>query len=954
MATITGFTAARMLAIEAATIVGGHVDSQGNLILETRDGQHILGGYVQGTPGAPGVPGRDGIDVDPIMLDDILAEIEKSNQTIAKIGTIAKPVENIQMLTNVATFTPDRRVLTKTYFIWDAVLEDITGSLIDISRYEIWLRKGVEPNYTPYITVPDTEVILEGLTPELNYSISIRAQAKGSTEWSALSIPFNFTPINPPRSLAIPTTPLMETGMGLAVPAWDGLFEEDLIATGFQHLLVEQLVDGIWLLHGVPSNVAGKTTPIRGEVGSTVEVRFKWVDVLNRISDPSESASIVIAGVDIGDISEQIEEAMEDVNARLDAALADLLSPVKSIVTEYVKTTDPNNAPSTGWSTEQPTAEPGKYIWTRTVITNIDGGTETSIPALIGTTYTRTVVPPAITSYAVSLDPDNPPEVGWGSSIVLTINSTEYQWVKLITRWSDNTETITYSVNAHGSNWLAPSNLVSLVPYYYVQASNGPKPKRPINDIDPESPWTLTRPGPVSSVDVYRTERLVFNNGKYQFTPVTKLDEDPIAIKATSVANLAEAKAAGLIKASMTDPGHDPGRIWLVLNAQGQMVGIKVSNGSTWASYTLMADQILVPSSVGTVSIAQGAVTASKMTIIDSTNYFQDPSWEDNGFNWGAWLRTPLVGIEKNGTGASHGMAAAGMLTNVKPGSRLKFTATKTMVSGTVLGTTKMIVYRYDANKNLINTIPVLDMLAQGESTNVYTVPTGTHYLDFGFRTENDTPVGTRIRVSNVEVRMMVGTLIEPNSISTPQLKVDEIWGSEAWLDVLRAGVIEASMVTSGFADSLNLQSNNSIVAIIESQVAIASNLSGVESMASYAQEVAGNALNAAGNAAADAQTVQSNLDNTNNVLSNTNSNVETIRLWFRVDSEGAHIGKTGSKFQTHIKPDRFEITENDIVTTYWESGRMVVREAVVDVITLSSHSFEPYLTNGTVIRVAT
>ena len=124
--------------------------------------------------------------------------------------------------------------------------------------------------------------------------------------------------------------------------------------------------------------------------------------------------------------------------------------------------------------------------------------------------------------------------------------------------------------------------------------------------------------------------------------------------------------------------------------------------------------------------------------------------------------------------------------------------------------------------------------------------------------------------------------------------------------------------------------------------------------MASYAQEVADNALNAAGNAAADAQTVQTNLDATNNILSNTNSNVETIRLWFRVDSEGAHIGKTGSKFQTHVKPDRFEITENDIVTTYWESGRMVVKEAVVDVITLSSHSFEPYLTNGTVIRVAT
>lgn len=953
MATVTGFTAARMLAIENATIVGGHIDSHGNLILETRDGQHILGGYVQGAPGAPGKPGKDGIDVDPIMLDDILNEIKNTQQVITRVGAIAKPVENIQLMTNAALFTPDRRVHTKLYFVWDAVLEDITGKLVQISRYEIWLRKGDEPNYTPYITVPSTEVLLEGLTPEVPYSMSIRAQVKGSTEWGALSIPINFTPVNPPQSPAIPTKPVMETGMGLAIGNWDGKFEEDLIASGFQYLFVEQLKDGVWYLHGVPSTAKGGTTPIRGDVGSEVFIRFRWVDVLNRMSEPSEEASIVIAGVDIGDISEQIEEAMDSVNERLDAALADLMSPVKSIVSEYVLTSDPNTKPSTGWSTTQPVPEAGKYIWTRTVITNLDGSVETSIPAIIGSTATRNLQS-ALFSYAITTDGKTPPTTGWDSALKTTSAEGEFQWIRVVVKWTDSTETETFTVNKHNFNWTSATAIASMTPYYYVQSANGVKPKKPADNSTLLAPWTLTRPGPVTSVDVYRTEQLMFTNGKSQYTAITKLVKDPDAVAATNVANLAEAKAAGLIKSSVTDPGHDPGRIWLVLNASGQMVGIKVSDGTNWASYTIVADEILVPSSIGTVSISNGAIVGSKISLVDFTNYFLDPTWTDTGFTFANWTKIPNVGIEKNGTGTVTGGTAPSMKMPVNPGDKIRFSAKKEVLAGTVAGTTELYMTRYGKDKVSVGSAVALTMTAGGNYTEVYTVPAGTYFLAPGFRTNADTPSATKIRISDVDIRMMVGTLIEPGSISTPQLRVQEIWASEVWLNVLRAGVIEASMVTAGFGDSLNLQSNGTINAIIETQVDLSNTVSDAQNAASDAQNAASDALSAAGNASADAQTVQTNLDATNSTVNATKTNVDTLRLWFRVDSAGAHIGRTGSKFQTHIKPDRFEITENDIVTTYWESGRMVVKEAVVDVITLSGHSFEPYGTNGTVVKVAT
>lgn len=55
MATVTGFTAARMLAMEAATIVNGAVNGSGHLILTKHDASTVDAGAVIGPTGAPGV-----------------------------------------------------------------------------------------------------------------------------------------------------------------------------------------------------------------------------------------------------------------------------------------------------------------------------------------------------------------------------------------------------------------------------------------------------------------------------------------------------------------------------------------------------------------------------------------------------------------------------------------------------------------------------------------------------------------------------------------------------------------------------------------------------------------------------------------------------------------------------------------------------------------------------------
>lgn len=60
MATITGYTADRMKVIEDSTIVGGFVNTEGELVLTRRDNQQVQAGLVMGEPGANGQPGPAG------------------------------------------------------------------------------------------------------------------------------------------------------------------------------------------------------------------------------------------------------------------------------------------------------------------------------------------------------------------------------------------------------------------------------------------------------------------------------------------------------------------------------------------------------------------------------------------------------------------------------------------------------------------------------------------------------------------------------------------------------------------------------------------------------------------------------------------------------------------------------------------------------------------------------
>lgn len=82
MATVTGFTAARMQQIEDSSVVSGAVNASYRLILTKNDGTTIDAGYVRGATGAAGAPAQ------AVMSVENSDSIELA---LSGVGTVASP-----------------------------------------------------------------------------------------------------------------------------------------------------------------------------------------------------------------------------------------------------------------------------------------------------------------------------------------------------------------------------------------------------------------------------------------------------------------------------------------------------------------------------------------------------------------------------------------------------------------------------------------------------------------------------------------------------------------------------------------------------------------------------------------------------------------------------------------------------------------------------------------------
>ena len=98
-----------------------------------------------------------------------------------------------------------------------------------------------------------------------------------------------------------------------------------------------------------------------------------------------------------------------------------------------------------------------------------------------------------------------------------------------------------------------------------------------------------------------------------------KAAKDAAATSGEAAANALK-RAIGRVTVAATAPDSPvDGDLWVVTGADKQATGVKVWSAAakTWQDYMLVAGKVLVPGSVGAIQLADGAITAPKITASD-------------------------------------------------------------------------------------------------------------------------------------------------------------------------------------------------------------------------------------------------------------------------------------------------------------------------------------------------
>lgn len=349
---------------------------------------------------------------------------------------------------------------------------------------------------------------------------------------------------------------------------------------------------------------------------------------------------------------------------------------VKDATVEYATSTSTTEAPTSGWSTNAPVWSPGSFIWMRTSLTYGDDSISVTDPALLtgppgepgqdGTTlYTWIKYADSSTGSGLSDSPAGKEYIGFAYNKATSAesnNPADYEWSLIRGEkgvpgdpGEDGTPRFTwikYSDSADGSNmydvptasttyigiavnkltetestnkadytWSlfkgkdgspgtpgTPGVSVSSVIRYYMMTTT--KPAKPT--AASPSGWSTAEPAWNGSgtVNLFYADKVTFSNGQFSWSDV-QTSSTFTGIK--SVQATADGKNT-IFTQTATPTAKAAGDQWWQTNSAGNVIAVRVWNGSTWNTYNMVASSVLVPSSVGTIQLADGAITAPKIT----------------------------------------------------------------------------------------------------------------------------------------------------------------------------------------------------------------------------------------------------------------------------------------------------------------------------------------------------
>lgn len=179
------------------------------------------------------------------------------------------------------------------------------------------------------------------------------------------------------------------------------------------------------------------------------------------------------------------------------------------------------------------------------------------------------------------------------------------------------------------------TDVASTAHYFQLKASTASAPTVPTVYPAP-SPWVTTEPTYTEGVtnSLYTVDVTVFSDGSFDYTPVSLSSSYEAAkaaynkaqqaqsaatsaqTSATTAVNTANSKSVIFVQAATPTASTD-NDFWFQLDGSGNVIHLWKSTAAgsgSWAKYVVVADQIFVPSSIGTISLSNGAVTADKVT----------------------------------------------------------------------------------------------------------------------------------------------------------------------------------------------------------------------------------------------------------------------------------------------------------------------------------------------------
>lgn len=281
------------------------------------------------------------------------------------------------------------------------------------------------------------------------------------------------------------------------------------------------------------------------------------------------------------------------------------------------------------------------------------------------------------------------------------------------------------------------------------------------------SPYAATKVAAYSSRDI--NENYDLTQG-WRSTGTTTIDGGKIT---------ADTVTAGSIKAWTIAAGQ-------AIIADSTITNAKIANldaGKITTGFLDVANRIKAKS-----------IAASQLLITDIQNYFNDPTFA-SASGYAPWTVVG-EGLEKNGTGASHGAYAASTQFAVTPGDKFVVSATRTDIAGST-GTASILLQRRNGAGTWAYWVVSLSMSAAGASTSApITVPADTTAVMVGFYTSADMPTTTKVRITDVRIqKMMAGELIVDGAITTRTLAAGAVTATELATNAVTAGKINAGAI---------------------------------------------------------------------------------------------------------------------------------------------------------------